>query len=423
MFLAVFLLSLLAQLGSTKDLEQLIDHRQHQSESVLPSHSDDMIAFSAELSEAAELLPGSVVRFDRIRENVVGLYFNNSGQFGCSDEGLYVFIWSTLKAQSSELDGMWCIFKLMKGASNVKYGPNTNFFTSGSLGGTTQMTSVAQCTTNPLTAFTVVTVPWNDNQAAIFREVYTTFSGFRLTSTIAFSAELSHDQYLFPGGPLIFDNILANHGGHYHPLHGLFLCPDNGLYVFSLSVHTPDDETPWSVSCLVLQGDIVMRGPISYLATTSHDSGSASSTVVLQCTQGFTVYAEAESSHDFLFNSYGAELTSFTGFKLYDADVPGAVAFTAVMTNNQTIKETVLPLVFDRTIINNGDAFNVPFDAFVCPDNDIYMLTWTVVVSGNSSGSINLYMDGISIKLGWLTVIGVGETTGTSSMSHVQQCT
>ena len=173
----------------------------------------------------------------------------------------------------------------------------------------------------------------------------------------------------------------------------------------------------------MIEGDVVMHGPISYLATTSYDSGSASTTVVLQCMQGLTVYAEAQDSHDYPFNSYGAELTSFTGFKLYDANVPGAVAFTTVMTTNQTIDVSQQPLVFDETITNIGNAFDRVLNAFICPDDDFYMFTWTVVASGNSGGQVNLYMDGASIKQGLLTGIGGGETTGTSTMSHVQQCT
>ena len=311
----------------------------------------------------------------------------------------------------------------MKGANDLKFGPKTNFYTSALASGTAQMTSIAECTSNPLTAFTVVTMPWDGNTASIFHERYTTFSGFRLTSPIAFTAELSYNQYLFPGGRLMFDNVLANFGGYYHPLHGYFLCPDDGLYVFSLSVYTPDADTPWSVSRLMVEGDVFMHGPISYITTTSYDSGSASATVVLQCTQGLTVYAEAQDSHDFPFHSYGAELTSFTGFKLYDANVSGAVAFTAVMTINQTIPVIQQPLVFDETITNVGNAFNTVLNAFVCPDDDLYMFTWTIVASGNSGGQVNLHMVGASIKQGSLTRIGDGETTGTSTMSHVQQCT
>ena len=422
MIYAVFLLSLLGHLGCTKNLKQ-VHNELRKAQSVSPSHAQDIVAFSAQLSQHVMLLPGSVVRFDNIRANVGGFYFNNSGQFGCPDEGLYVFIWSALKNGSEDLDGMRCILKLMRGASDAKFGPKTNFYTSAHFSGVAQMTAIVQCATTPLTAITVVTVPWDGSQASSLYERYTTFSGFRLTSSIAFTAELLHDQYLFPGSRLMFDNVLSNYGGHYHPLHGLFLCPDNGIYVFTLSVHTLDAETPWSVARLMLEGEVIIQGPITYLTTASHDSGSASTTVVLQCTQGLTVYAEAQAAHDFQFNSYGAELTSFTGFEFFDANVEGAVAFTAVMTSNQTIEVPGQPIVFDRTITNIGDAFHLVLNAFVCPDDDFYMFTWTVVATGLAGGQVNLYMDGTNIKQSHLTPIASGyETTGTSSISHVQQC-
>ncbi len=168
-----------------------------------------------------------------------------------------------------------------------------------------------------------------------------------------------------------------------------------------------------------------MQGPITFIATESYDSGSASTTAVLQCTQGFSVYVEAQAAHDFFYNSYGAELTSFTGFKLYDV-VPGAVAFTAVMTNNHTTTSERQPLMFDQVITNVGNAFNADESVFVCPDDDYYLFTWTAAANyGGTNSHTDLYMDSTRIKYMYLTRQDTDDASGTSggsSLSIIQQC-
>jgi hypothetical protein len=262
---------LLSQHGSTKDIHPIsgpgFDPDGHDA----PTKANEVVAFSAELSSYTEFLGDSTIVFDRVLTNAGERYFSNSGQFACTDDRVYVFIWSLLNAGLSEVEGMRCISKLRSGAADRKLGPKTSYY-STEYSGVAEMTAILQCTTTPPTAVTVMTVPWSQEVGSISRyySAYTSFSGFGLWNAIAFTAELSQDQYLFPGRKIMFDRVLSNYGGHYDGVTHVFQCPDDGVYVFSVSTHTRDPATPWSVSRLMKDWEVVMEGPIT--ATADYDS-------------------------------------------------------------------------------------------------------------------------------------------------------
>ena len=389
-----------------------------------PEKFRDVVAFSSDLSANKELVGGVPIVFDRVTVNVGNLYVNTSGQFICEDTSLYVFVWTLMKAISEELEGMRCISELRSGGETRKYGPKTSYETTTRVSGVVEMTALVRCATLPFTAVTVQTVPWSQDVGSnsVYRGQYTTFSGFRLQENIAFAVELSQDQYLFPESRLRFDNVLTNLGGHYDTLHHYFICPDNGLYVFSVTTQTPDPATPWSVSRLLMDGEVIVEGPITYTTTQSYDSGSASTTVVLQCVEDTTIYVEAQAAHDFPYNSYGARLTSFTGYKLYDV-VEDAVAFSVVMTQNHTTQYEQHPLVFDKVLTNVGNAFDVSSTSFKCPDDDYYLFTWGSAADvGGSNSQLDLRMEGIFIQpLIFMRSEDIA-TTGSSSISEVVKC-
>ena len=362
----LFLSLLYSQHGASINDENLSQKDPHKMESSMVK-SDEVIAFSAEMSTDASLVANVPIVFDRIITHAGGLYFNNTGQFVCANDELYVFIWSTLKASRSDIPGMRCIAKLRSGGIDTKYGPKTSYYGTAN-SGATEITTVLPCTTSPPTAVSIMSAPWTEyeNSVAVYRgEGWTSFSGFRLQTPIAFTVELSQDQYLTAGSKIRFDRVLYNFGDYYDTINHSFKCPDDGVYVFSISTHTKDPATPWSVSHLMIQGELVVQGPITYIATSSYDSGSASSNAVLQCTQGFSIYVEAQAAHDFILNSYGSELTAFTGYKLYDV-VEGAFAFMAVMTNNFTISYENQPFIYDEIITNVGGAFDASASRFLC---------------------------------------------------------
>ena len=53
---------------------------------------------------------------------------------------------------------------------------------------------------------------------------------------VAFHALLSSHSYFYNDQPIVFDAVLTNVGGYFYPGNGLFVCPDNNLYVFMWSI-------------------------------------------------------------------------------------------------------------------------------------------------------------------------------------------
>ena len=195
-------------------------------------------AFSADLLSTTKIAPGSTIVFDRVMTNVGGLYFNTSGQFACPDQGLYVFLWSIWQP-SNENVGMQCITTLRQGGTDQKDGPKTSYY-STSNSGITQMMAVLPCITSPPTAVTVASVQWSETVPISVYHAESMFSGFKLSSSIAFTVKLSQNQYVFDGGRIMFDQVLTNSGGYYDDINGFFKCPDDGVYVFGVS---------WCIMC------------------------------------------------------------------------------------------------------------------------------------------------------------------------------
>ena len=165
---------------------------------------------------------------------------------------------------------------------------------------------------------------------------------------------------------------------------------------------------------------------MTFIATNEYDSGSASTTAIVQCTEDFSVYVEAQAAYNFPYNSYSAFLTSFTGFKLYDV-TEGAVAFTVVATQNQTVTTQNQKIIFDKVVTNIGNAFDETQSHFLCPDNDYYLFTWGSAATYEAGHThIELFQDDSLLSRLYLTPTSdesdTTHTTGSSSKSVITQC-
>lgn len=376
----------------------------------------EVYAFTAELKEDTTIASDATVVFSNVLSNYGGLYFNESGQFACVDGGVYTFLWSTTNAKGNTQRNA---LKLRMAGGTLKQGPKTSAHASEA-GGCSSMLAVVRCSTDTPTAVTVMT----DVPPVSYAAPYTTFTGFRLgdpASTIAFTAEVSQDVNIFPGQRIIFDRSLQNVGNGYNPLSGFFRCPDNEVYVFFVSIQNP--STNWSTSTLMMNGETVIHGPMTYVAKSNIDSGSSSLLTTLQCQQGLDVYVNAKQTHTFQFNSYGSVLSSFSGFRLRAPSRP--VAFTAVLSANHTAVALNRTVVFGQLITDttNG-AYNPINGTFSCPDNSVYFFSWTGA-SNIGGGGLDLYMGGIIVKSNVFTPQTQGAssgTSGTSTMSVVLPC-
>ena len=397
---------------------------QHMEFALPLNHQDPPLAFSAVCTETLDYFPGSTVVFNDVITNEGGAYINNTGQFACIDDSVYLFTWSVVKQVVEELPGMRVIAKLQMGLDDIKFGPKTTYYRPQNTAGNAEMSSIVGCRTSPVSAITVSIEPWMNNNAVKLISGYPGFSGFRLGSpddTVAFVAELTNETYIFPGGVIRFQQVLQNYGGLYDPISGMFTCPDNYTYVFTVTTLTRDPETPWSVSRLMIEGDEIMLGPVTYRATEEYDSGSASVTAVTRCQLNKRIYVEAHQAGDFPFNSYAPRLTSFTGFRVHGEEVE-SVAFMAVLAENLTVIDIDIPIVMDKVVINIGGAYDSLTGSFFCPDDKLYMFSYTATSDEIIHGAI--YMDGKLIRRNRTSTLdrSFNAATGSSTTSVIIRC-
>ena len=408
---------------SDKKNKYSVDNSNHTSflQGFVGKRVQNVYAFTAELSEEKQVSDGSPVIFNNVLVNEGGMYVNNRGQFICPDDGVYMFIWAVKPFVNSSSR---CIVSLSMGSLDIKYGPKTSIYRSDSYwNGNSKMITVLQCRLEPISAVTVVS---RVNPAPTFQGYYSTFSGYRLSSieaAIGFTAELSQDVYLFPGGRIFFDKVVSNIGGKYHDEHGFFECPDDSIYSFTISAHCPEYPNQWSVTQLVFDREVVMQGPITYWSTTSEDSGSSSVAALLHCQQGKAVYVEAKDSYTFPYNVYGAGLTTFSGARLCSTECDDYVAFSAILRQNLT--DLWEDIVFDKVLVNQGSDYNPSTGVFTCPDDKLYLFTWCVT-STYAATTINLYLNSTYTKANFLTYTGTSSpysrTSGTGCQSTVIKC-
>ena len=387
---------------------------------VIAGERNDVVAFSAQLSTSTEVSEGSPIMFDNIVINEGGRYVNTSGQFICLDDFVYVFMWS-LKPTGSSSNR--CLASLSQQGNEVKHGPRTSIHSpSSNYNGNSHMQVAAQCQSNPVAAFTVVS---GINPGPTYSGVYSSFSGFRLGSletAVGFTAELSQDAYLFPGYRIFFDNVISNFGGHFNSVHSYFRCPDDGVYSFTVSTHYPEGSEQWSVANLMFDKRVLLHGPITYRATADTDSGSSSISTLHVCEKDKDLYVETANAYTFPYSAYGARLTTFSGYQICSDDCADLVAFSVVLGYNMT--STAVDIPFEDVRVNLGDTYNSSTGTFTCPDNFLYLFMW----SGTGSKSwiiLNLYFDSVIAGRVCNTENLSGDhngTSGTCSQSIIIRC-
>ena len=177
-------------------------------------------------------------------------------------------------------------------------------------GGSATLTRMLYC--NATDIITVTSLGDYDYMAEV-----TSITGYRLPTTeVAFHAQLSFDDYVNNGQPIIFDDDTVNIGGLYSPNLGFFLCPDSDVYFFSWSIATTSESGERELgSRLMLAGEEIKVGPLTGKPRTTSTFKSSSTQAVVRCQAGQTVYVEAVvigSTNQRLENLY----TNFLGFIL-----------------------------------------------------------------------------------------------------------
>ena len=133
--------------------------------------------------------------------------------------------------------------------------------------------------------------------------------------TIAFTAAISSDFQVFPPlGTIIWEEIITNIGGGFNPGTGIFTCPQDGHYFFSVSVTSNwQNDDMRAEFQIVHNGNALVTAPAMAPGTSAQ--GTATNSAVIDCMNGGQVWIRCRDSFDCNVNGNDdLQVTSFSGF-------------------------------------------------------------------------------------------------------------
>ena len=235
-----------------------------------------------------------------------------------------------------------------------------------------------------------------------------------------FTASLSSDRDVSQDSIIIFHDVAINEGDMYFDTNGLFVCPDDGIYMFVWSVTMAAGSSSRCLTSLTMAGEEIKYGPkTSYLSGST--SGVSHMTAVIQCSSAPLAAVAVVSGINPCPTYMGFGYSTFSGYRL--ASVETAVAFTAELSSDRPLFPGS-KIVFDRVISNFGEYYNAQHGYFRCPDSSIYSFTISAHFPehDNQWSVSKLVFDGETV-LQCITYWATADTdSGSSSVTAILQC-
>ena len=110
---------------------------------------------------------------------------------------------------------------------------------------------------------------------------------------------------------VVFDRVVANDGGAYDPVSGIFLCPEDGLYSFIWTTHTYPDKIFHTI--LTVNGQTMGYNHNNLVGI--KEAVSSTSNVVLHLKRETRVWIRTDGHWGQLAMP---TLTTFSGFKIHN---------------------------------------------------------------------------------------------------------
>ena len=224
----------------------------------------------AELSQDYEVFQDQVIKFDRVIENINASYSPDLGIFACEDDDFYLFSWA-IQVRDFE-----AYTRLMMGDSELFRGGLTRGEALGGESGTTLSTAIVKCEfgvgikvhawdgrNNPEINLKYVT-PFTSLVVFKIAKAADQKSTLEVENPAFFSARLQVSTEYSDRQVIGFNQTVTNEGGFYSPLTGLFVCREEGTFVFFWSLRTYGSGER-GMAQLVRGGQDYKLGPLTYL--------------------------------------------------------------------------------------------------------------------------------------------------------------
>ena len=131
---------------------------------------------------------------------------------------------------------------------------------------------------------------------------------------VAFSASARSNRNYTYSDRIVFEDVLTNVGDHYNPTTGVFVCPVDGIYQFSLSVFRWYHPRKASATLLV-DGAQVLTSITNLDKEHGRDQGA--NIAIVQCHKGRLVYVRA-NTNGFVLHGSRYRFSIFSGVLLHE---------------------------------------------------------------------------------------------------------
>ena len=132
---------------------------------------------------------------------------------------------------------------------------------------------------------------------------------------VAFSASTRvNTNYSYPDR-IVFEDILTNVGDHYDPTTGVFICPVDGIYQFSLSLFRWNDK--YKASATLKVGGAQVLTTITNLNNEDHGRDQGANIAMTPCREGQWAYIRANTD-GFVLTGGKHRLNVFSGMLLHE---------------------------------------------------------------------------------------------------------
>ena len=118
-----------------------------------------------------------------------------------------------------------------------------------------------------------------------------------------------------PGAKLVWESVITNAGGGFYPGTAEFICPENGLYSFSMTGISTNSYIDIRVNMQLMYNDQMIVTSVGFAG---HGWASSTQSAVIECYNGDRVWVRCAPDIP-ICNIMGRtdyHATSFSGFKL-----------------------------------------------------------------------------------------------------------
>ena len=132
-------------------------------------------------------------------------------------------------------------------------------------------------------------------------------------TAIGFSAYATAIRDYGANDIILFDQVVSNFGEHFQAANSVFLCPVDGVYIFSVNVQSTNS---YSIAGAIMKETEVLLGFFSGSNDGSNDTGSTLG--VTDCKKGEKIWVKSYGG-GYQMNGSSKRYSSFSGFLLHRA--------------------------------------------------------------------------------------------------------